>query len=130
MCCYSSTVNATQGCVTTEVGGATMQGAGYVLKLYRDYMQEYAIQSAVKFDPTFQLDVSVTISGDGKALSVAVVNPSEFAVRLNNAAFTKAQGIAPPAPSRGTITIPIIPSRGTRCICRRKTISPTWWLRP
>ena len=57
-------------------------------------MQEYAIQSAVKFDPTFQLDVSVTISGDGKALSVAVVNPSEFAVRLNNAAFTKAQGIA------------------------------------
>ena len=28
MCCYSSTVNATQGCVTTEVGGATMQGAG------------------------------------------------------------------------------------------------------
>ncbi len=94
MCCYSSTVNATQGCVTTEVGGATMQGAGYVLKLYRDYMQEYAIQSAVKFDPTFQLDVSVTISGDGKALSVAVVNPSEFAVRLNNAAFTKAKGIA------------------------------------
>lgn len=93
MCHYSSTVNATQGCVTTNDYEARLQGAGYVLKLYHDYMQDYAIEATVKHNDALQLDVSASISKDGKTLTVSVVNPSEFSVQLNNAIFTNAKRI-------------------------------------
>lgn len=92
-CCYSSTVNATQGCVTTEPFGAVMQGAGYVLKLYRDHMQGYMLEVTTKFSAQTQLDMALTISADGKTLALAVVNPSEYAVRVHNALFNKAESI-------------------------------------
>lgn len=93
MCCYSSTVNATQGCITTEADGAVMQGAGYVLSLYRRWMQPYNVTSAVRYAADIQLDVSATVSEDGKTVSVAVVNPSEYAVLLDCALFENASKI-------------------------------------
>ena len=83
MACYSSTVNTTQGCITTEPDGAVMQGAGYVLKLYTTYMRGYSVVSAVKYNAAIQLDVSATASADGKKVCLAVVNPSDSAVRIN-----------------------------------------------
>lgn len=93
VCCYSSTTNATQGCITTEPFGAVMQGAGYSLKLYRRYMQGYSIGSSVKYDERLQIDVSLSVSEDGKTLSLAVVNPSNYSVRLNNSTIQNAKSI-------------------------------------
>ena len=76
MCCYSSTVNATQGCVTTEPFGAVTQGAGYVLGMYRNYMFDYRVESVVRYSEALQLDVSVTRSEDGSSYAIAVVNPN------------------------------------------------------
>lgn len=93
MCCYSSTVNATQGCVTTEPFGAVTQGAGYVLGMYRNYMFDYRVESVVRYSEALQLDVSVTRSEDGSSYAIAVVNPSEYAVKLTNAAFDSALSV-------------------------------------
>ncbi len=87
LCCYSSTVNATQGCVTTEPFGAVLQGSGYVLMLYRKYMQENFIPGGVRWDDDLQVDAVFTVSDDGKTVSVGVVNPSDKAVRLTNPLF-------------------------------------------
>lgn len=92
-CCYSSTVNATQGCVKTWAGSAVLEGAGYVLKTYREKMQRYRIPSGIKFDRDLQLDLSAAVSEDGKTLSLAVVNPSDSAVRLSNPLFDRASEI-------------------------------------
>ncbi len=81
--CYSSTLNATQGCITTTDSSATMQGAGYVLKMYRKYMREYSLSVAAQADKEAQLDVSASVSEDGKRITLAIVNPSEYAVRLD-----------------------------------------------
>ncbi len=89
LCCYSSTVNATQGCVTTEPFGAVMQGAGYTLMLYRKYMQKNFIAGGVRADRALQLDAVFTASDDGKTISVGVINPSDKAVRLTNPLFEK-----------------------------------------
>lgn len=93
MCCYSSTINATQGCITTEADGAVMQGAGYVLTMYRKWMQEYNVVSAVRYAADIQLDVCATVSADGKTVAVAVVNPSEYDVLLDCALFENASHI-------------------------------------
>lgn len=93
LCCYSSTVNATQGCVTTDPLAAVTQGAGYVLKLYHDYMQSNMIAVNYRFDKDLQLDMSLSVSSDGKTLSLAVVNPSTSAVELTNTAFGEAKNI-------------------------------------
>ena len=73
MACYSSTVNATQGCVTTTDNGVTYQGAGLVLKAYKKYMQSKKTACSVlgKADDVY---VCATISEDGKSLALAVVN--------------------------------------------------------
>lgn len=94
LACYSSTVNATQGCITTDSLGSCMQGAGYVLKLYHDYMQNNNIESVVRTNDDLQLDISVAVSDDGKTLTIAVVNPSEFSVALTNDAFADAKNIS------------------------------------
>lgn len=94
LACYSSTVNATQGCIATDSLGACMQGAGYTLKLYHDYMQNNNIDSVVKNNNNLQLDVSVAVSNDGKTLTIAVVNPSEVSVALTNDQFQSAKSIS------------------------------------
>lgn len=93
MCCYSSTVNATQGCITTEADGAVMQGAGYVLTMYRKWMQDYSVTSVVRYAEDIQLDVCATVSADGKTISVAVVNPSEYNVLMDCTLFKTASSI-------------------------------------
>ena len=90
ICCYSSTVNATQGCITTSPFGATLQGAGYVLELFRTYMYETSIECKFRPDKELQLDMSMTVAEDGKSVALAVVNPSEFSVELTNRYFESA----------------------------------------
>ena len=94
LACYSSTVNITQGCITTETDGAVLQGAGYVLKLYRKYMESNAVSSAAKYNPNVQLDISAALSDDGSKLTLAVVNPSDTSVKLNNGLFDRAKSIS------------------------------------
>lgn len=84
---YSSTVNATQGCITTTNTEAVMQGSGYALKLYRNYMESVAVKAYSQYSSELQLDVSAAISEDGKTLTIAVVNPSEYRVRLQGNLF-------------------------------------------
>lgn len=73
MACYSSTVNAMQGCVTTTNTQAMYQGSGLVLKAYRKYMQSKQTTCVLKTDID-DVYVCATVSADGKTLSVAVVN--------------------------------------------------------
>lgn len=73
MACYSSTVNATQGCVTTTDNGVTYQGAGLVLKAYKKYMQSKRTACSVLGNAD-DVYVCATVSEDGKSLSLAVVN--------------------------------------------------------
>jgi alpha-L-arabinofuranosidase len=96
---YSSTVNATQGCITTTNTEAVMQGSGYALKLFRNYMESIAVTSYSQYSAELQLDVSAAISEDGETLTVAVVNPSEYHVRLQGNILTDL-----PVTSRYTFT--------------------------
>ena len=108
MAFYSSTVNATQGCITTTDTEAQMQGAGYVLMQYRKYMQAYSLTCATRVNAELNLDAAATVSEDGKTVAVAVVNPSEYAVRLNCARFVGAKQI-----ERHTLTAEFYDSDGT-----------------
>ncbi len=92
-CCYSSTVNATQGCIKTWANSVSMEASGYVLKLYRDYMQEYKVRSAVKVSADLQLDISAAVSADGKTLTLSVINPSDKAVALNGSTLNKLKDV-------------------------------------
>lgn len=107
MAFYSSTVNATQGCITTTDTKAQMQGAGYVLMLYRRYMQAYSLTSATRVSSELNLDVSATVSEDGTTVAVAVVNPSEYDVKLNCARLEGAKRI-----ERHTLTADFYDSDG------------------
>lgn len=107
MACYSSTLNATQGCLTTTDTAATLQGAGYVLQMYRQYMQEYSLNAAVQADKEIGLDVSASVSADGKTITLAVVNPSEYDVRLDCSRLTNVKSII-----RSTLTADYYDSDG------------------
>ena len=91
--CYSSTVNATQGSLTTDKYEAHMQGNGYALKLYSDSMLDY-------YQPiTFQrsklknevFEIIGTINLDKDTIALAVVNSGDKRVRLNNDKFKKVE---------------------------------------
>ncbi len=86
--CYSSTVNATQGCVTTTNTKAMYQGSGLVLKAYRHYMQSKKVDSNLISDID-DVYVSSTISEDGKTLSVAVVNATDKGLLLDGFNYAK-----------------------------------------
>lgn len=78
---YSSTVNATQGCVTTTDTAAVMQASGFVLSLYRREMESIAIECRVACDD--YLNVSAAINPDTGRITIAVVNPNAEAIGLS-----------------------------------------------
>lgn len=84
MACYSSTVNITQGCVITDSKGAYMEGAGYVLSLYRKYNQGNFIPSTLSVTSSDVVEAVATISDDKSALSLAVVNSSNNPVSISS----------------------------------------------
>lgn len=88
MACYSSTVNATQGCITTTNTKAMYQGSGLVLKAYRHYMQNKKVNCSLNSDID-DVYITSTISEDGKKLSVAVVNATEKGLLLDGFDYTK-----------------------------------------
>ena len=89
--CYSSTVNATQGSLTTDKYGAHMQGNGYALKLYSDSMLDYyqpiTFQRSKLKDEVFEIIGTTNIGKD--KLAIAVVNSGEKKIRLTNDKFKK-----------------------------------------
>lgn len=90
--CYSSTVNATQGCITTTPNKVEMQAAGYVLKMYRKYMQKYFVKSTID-NLSYNLDCSVSVSEDGKTIGLAVINPSDFSIEIDCSCFGEIESI-------------------------------------
>lgn len=110
--CYSSTVNATQGCITTTGTSATMQGAGRVLKLYRDNMQAKSLNIAAQKTADLPLDFSASVSADGKTVSVAVVNPTDSAVLLDWARLNDSKHI-----TRHTVSADYFDSDGDELFC-------------
>ncbi len=89
--CYSSTVNATQGSITTDKYNAYMQGNGYALKLYSDSMLDYYLpvtyqRSQIKNDV---VEIIGTTNLDNNRLAIAVVNSGDKRIRINNDKFKK-----------------------------------------
>ena len=84
--CYSSTVNATQGSLTTDKYEAHMQGNGYALKLYSDSMLDYyqpiTFQRSKLKNEVFEIIGTTNIDKD--TIALAVVNSGDKRVRLNN----------------------------------------------
>lgn len=70
---YSSTVNATQGCVTTTNTDAVMQGAGYTLSMYRQLMGTVSLPCSAEYDG--YLSVSAASDPQTGRITIAVVNP-------------------------------------------------------
>lgn len=89
--CYSSTVNATQGSLTTDKYNAYMQGNGYALKLYSDNMLDYyqpiTFQRTKLQEEVFEIIGTTNLSKD--KIAIAVVNSGEKRVRLENEKFKK-----------------------------------------
>ncbi|OHB77878.1 MAG: hypothetical protein A2Z25_07870 [Planctomycetes bacterium RBG_16_55_9] len=72
---YAQTVNVI-GCIKTSKTAAAFETTGLALKLYRDHFG--TIPAAVTGDPDASgLDVSAAWTDDHKALTVAIVNPTE-----------------------------------------------------
>ena len=91
--CYSSTVNATQGSLTTDKYEAHMQGNGYALKLYSDSMLDYyqpiTFQRSKLKNEVFEIIGTTNIDKD--TIALAVVNSGDKRVRLNNDKFKKVE---------------------------------------
>ena len=74
---YAQTVNVI-GCIKTSQTSAQFETTGLVLKLYRN---EYGV-IPVKVEAPRPYDVAAATTADGKTLTVAVVNPTEKAVKF------------------------------------------------
>ena len=87
--CYSSTVNATQGSITTDKYNAYMQGNGYALKLYSenmlDYHQPITFQRSKLQNEVFEVIGTTDIYQD--KIAIAVVNSGDKKIRLTNENF-------------------------------------------
>jgi len=70
---YAQTVNVI-GCIKTTKTAAAFETTGLVLKLYRDHFGHIPV--AVTGD-TYPLDVAAAWTNDRKAMTVAIVNPTE-----------------------------------------------------
>jgi alpha-N-arabinofuranosidase len=68
---YAQTVNVI-GCIKTTKTDAAFATTGLVLKLYREHFGEIPVQ----VETSYPLDAAAAWTADGKALTVAVVNPS------------------------------------------------------
>jgi alpha-N-arabinofuranosidase len=75
---YAQTVNVI-GAIKTTKTEAELETTGLVLKLYRERFGLTPVEVAADLHP---LDVSAALSADGRALTLAVVNPTEDARRL------------------------------------------------
>lgn len=92
--CYSSTVNATQGSLTTNDYAALMQGNGFVLSLYSRFMESHYLP--LTFNKRYvdgYFEVSATISADRKTLTLSVINSSEQTVKLAHDTFRNVEQI-------------------------------------
>jgi len=75
---YAQTVNVI-GAIKTTKTEAELETTGLVLKLYRERFGVNPVEVGADLGP---LDVSAALSADGRALTVAVVNPTEEPRRL------------------------------------------------
>jgi alpha-N-arabinofuranosidase len=75
---YAQTVNVI-GAIKTTPTAAELETTGLVLKLYRERFGVTPVDVGADLRP---LDVSAALSADGRALTVAVVNPTEEKRRL------------------------------------------------
>jgi alpha-N-arabinofuranosidase len=75
---YAQTVNVI-GAIKTTKTEAELETTGLVLKLYRERFGATPLEIASDLRP---LDVSAALSADGRALTLAVVNPTEEVRRL------------------------------------------------
>jgi alpha-N-arabinofuranosidase len=75
---YAQTVNVI-GAIKTTKTEAELETTGLVLKLYRERFGVTPVEVGPDLRP---LDVSAALSADGRALTVAVVNPTEETRRL------------------------------------------------
>jgi len=78
---YAQTVNVI-GCIKTNKTEAEFETTGLVLKLYRNHFGRVPVEVTGQADP---LDVTAAWSEDRKALTVAIVNPTQenFAVPVD-----------------------------------------------
>jgi len=87
--CYSSTVNATQGSIATDKTNAYMEGNGYALSLYSNYLQKNSLSivwqgSKVK-DGVFEIVGTINDAKD--TITLGVVNSSYQSVELTSSLF-------------------------------------------
>jgi alpha-N-arabinofuranosidase len=75
---YAQTVNVI-GAIKTSKTAAELETTGLVLKLYRERFGVTPVEIAADLRP---LDVAAALSDDGRALTVAVVNPTDEKRRL------------------------------------------------
>jgi alpha-N-arabinofuranosidase len=75
---YAQTVNVI-GAIKTTKTEAELETTGLVLKLYRERFGVTPVEVGPDLRP---LDVSAALSADGRALTVAIVNPTEETRRL------------------------------------------------
>ena len=75
---YAQTVNVI-GAIKTTKTAAELETTGLVLKLYRERFGVTPVEVGADLRP---LDVSAALSADGRALTLAVVNPTEETRRL------------------------------------------------
>jgi alpha-N-arabinofuranosidase len=86
--CYSSTINVTQGSLTTTSSQVMMQGSGYVLSLYRNYFGSLHIPSSIEAnDIASYFDINCALSSDKKTLTMSVINAGSGNVKLTNPLF-------------------------------------------
>lgn len=78
MAFYAQTVNVI-GAVKTTKTAAEMETTGLVLQLYRAHFGQIPLAVAGDFGP---IDVAAALTADGRALTVAIVNPTAAAAEL------------------------------------------------
>ena len=75
---YAQTVNVL-GAIKTSRTAAEMEATGLVLQLYRARFGEIPLTLTRDVGP---LDVAAALTGDGRALTLGIVNPTDAAVSL------------------------------------------------
>jgi alpha-N-arabinofuranosidase len=88
---YAQTVNVI-GAIKTTRTAAEIETTGLVLQLYRAHFGQTPLVIEQTFGP---LDVAAALTGDGKALTLSVVNPTEAEVDVNLAT----SGFTPAGPA-------------------------------
>jgi alpha-N-arabinofuranosidase len=119
---YAQTVNVI-GAIKTTRTAAAFDTTGLVLMLYRNHFGVIPVR--VTGQPA-DVDVSAALTADGKALTVAAVNPTPNPVRLG---LTVAQGRLMAGGTRWTITGPDpmaanVPGKPPKVVVREERVGP------